>query len=337
MRTIKFSFRLAPLACLLTVASGQVCNAAKDRGKQQLLKILKEHHSYSDKQLKALEKIFDKSGFMTQGNKVSEHPISRQQCRKKIAKFKGYENKSYQNICKDKYMAPIYKAQGTKAKSKSADECIDQFEFPNVPCEFPLVWVRASEAEQICRAIGKRLCDAQEWEDACAGARQKDQYRFARKGESVGQSLKSQRRHINGKRKVSWAYGKGQNHSKCATNSRKSPGCDKALQSGRGVWEKCGSNTYPSGSFPECKSSLDVYDQHGNAAEHMNLPLSSKQMTKNGGTGHVEMKGSWFIFSKISAHKDDCHWRAPYWHGTTLMHPKSHRNYHLGFRCCKSL
>ena len=32
-----------------------------------------------------------------------------------------------------------------------------------------------------------------------------------------------------------------------------------------------------------------------------------------------------------------CRWRAPYWHGTRVLDPRSHANYHLGFRCCKSL
>jgi hypothetical protein len=49
------------------------------------------------------------------------------------------------------------------------------------------------------------------------------------------------------------------------------------------------------------------------------------------------MKGSWFIFSGYEAHPDDCRWRAPDWHGTRLMDVRSHANYHLGFRCCKSV
>jgi hypothetical protein len=49
------------------------------------------------------------------------------------------------------------------------------------------------------------------------------------------------------------------------------------------------------------------------------------------------MKGSWFIFDSYRAHEDWCRWRAPYWHGSRVMDPKSHENYHLGFRCCKTL
>jgi len=75
------------------------------------------------------------------------------------------------------------------------------------------------------------------------------------------------------------------------------------------------------------------------SAEHMNLPIGPEQMASNGSTtlGYTEMKGSWFIFDTYRAHEDWCRWRAPFWHGTRVMDPRSHANYHLGFRCCKTL
>jgi hypothetical protein len=76
---------------------------------------------------------------------------------------------------------------------------------------------------------------------------------------------------------------------------------------------------------------------HGNAAEHMNLPLEAAELASRGGSGVAEMKGSWFIFLRGEAHEDDCRWRAPAWHASKLADPESHRNYHLGFRCCKDL
>ena len=91
--------------------------------------------------------------------------------------------------------------------------------------------------------------------------------------------------------------------------------------------------------FPDCRSALGVFDLHGNAAEHMNLPLDESQMTSRGSRtlGVTEMKGSWFIFDSYRAHEDWCRWRAPYWHGGPVMAPDSHHNYHLGFRCCKTI
>ncbi len=47
--------------------------------------------------------------------------------------------------------------------------CIDQYEFPDIPCEYPVVYPSAKQASELCHAVGKRLCDAHEWEGACAG------------------------------------------------------------------------------------------------------------------------------------------------------------------------
>jgi hypothetical protein len=71
----------------------------------------------------------------------------------------------------------------------------------------------------------------------------------------------------------------------------------------------------------------------------MNLPLGPDQMASRGSRdlGYTEMKGSWFIFDRYHAHPDWCRWRAPFWHGSRVMDPHSHANYHLGFRCCKTL
>ena len=130
-----------------------------------------------------------------------------------------------------------------------------------------------------------------------------------------------------------WSYGPEYQRGICATGSFKTPGCPG------GGWQLCGSNTYPTGDFPACHSPLDVYDLNGNAAEHMNLPLNEQQMSSLGSKelGYTEMKGSWFIFDTYRAHEDWCRWRAPFWHGTRVMDPASHANYHLGFRCCKTI
>ena len=71
----------------------------------------------------------------------------------------------------------------------------------------------------------------------------------------------------------------------------------------------------------------------------MNLPLNESQMASAGSQelGVTEMKGSWFVFSTMEVHEDDCRWREPSWHETRLMSEASHANYHLGFRCCKDV
>jgi formylglycine-generating enzyme required for sulfatase activity len=258
-----------------------------------------------------------------------------QGCQEKLDRLAiRYENSEFEKICKAKYMAPLYNPATEKAGEAKA--CIDQFEFPDIPCVYPVVWVRAREAALICQAMGKRLCDAHEWEGACAGALEPPDYRFdLAKGVAPNVAIARMREAHNekyGAHKV-WAYGDHYEKGICASSSFKTPGCNG------GSWTGCGSNTFPSGSFPNCRSALGVYDQHGNAAEHMNLPLNESQMASRGSLelGYTEMKGSWFVFDTIYAHPDWCRWRAPFWHGSRVMDPHSHENYHLGFRCCKTI
>ncbi len=286
-------------------------------------------HRLSPAQMNRLQQIFSASGYMGQGNPaITRHPMTPQQCAARIpGGIASYSSSRNTRICGDKYMAPLYDPRTEKPSDAKA--CIDMFEFPNIPCTYPVVWTRAKEAAQVCAAVGKRLCDAHEWEGACAGALEPPDYPFG-----LG-SVAAMRNAHNRKYAPtqSWAYGPAFRRGICAQNSQKSASC------GGGGYNRCGSNTYPTGAFPECRSALGVYDQHGNAAEHMNLPMSPGQMASRGSTtlGVTEMKGSWFIWDKYRAHPDWCRWRAPYWHGSKVMSSGSHENYHLGFRCCKTL
>jgi formylglycine-generating enzyme len=210
--------------------------------------------------------------------------------------------------------------------------CIDQYEFPNVLCEYPVVWVRASEAADLCSALGKRLCDAHEWEGACAGEvlEVEPEYAYSKMPKGVGPEYRRARRILmegrhNQSRVQTWAYGSEKNHALCATGSRKSATCTTV------DYGICGTNDYPAGSFPGCHSKGGIYDQHGNVAEHMSFPLFPEEL---GGRGYTEMKGSWFLFGREETHPDDCRWRAKNWHTTKVSDENSHRNYHLGFRCC---
>jgi hypothetical protein len=297
---------------------------------------LQDVHGLPDDQMNAVRKIFAKSGYIGQGNPaITQHPVAPGECRAKLNSMGvQYENPRFEKICKAKYMAPLY--DPSKQKPENAKACIDQFEFPDIPCTYPVVWVKAREAAEICWAIGKRLCDAHEWEGACAGNLEPPDYRFdLAKGVSPEEGIRRMRYAHNQKYGAtkSWSYGPTYQTAICATGSKKTPSCNG------GSWTRCGSNTYPTGDFPACRSSLYVYDLNGNAAEHMNLPLNESQMSSLGSTelGYTQMKGSWFIFDTIRAHEDWCRWRAPFWHGTLVMDERSHANYHLGFRCCKSL
>ncbi len=278
----------------------------------------------SDAQVAAIRAVFAGSEYIGQGNpKVSHHPLSRADCLARRAQAPHLPAPDVR--CGAPNMVPLYDPSAGETPAQ-AKVCIDQYEFPNIECEFPVVWVRANEAQTLCHALGKRLCDAHEWEGACAGALKapETEYRFN------DRRIADQYFH-NKDREVVWAYGKEKNHALCATGSKKGPKCPTPS------WTGCGTNDYPAGSFPACVSPLGVFDQHGNAAEHMNFPRTPEELGSRGGSGETEMKGSWFIFLQAEAHEDDCRWRAPDWHVTKIDDPNSHRNYHLGFRCCRDL
>ncbi|HXV64168.1 MAG TPA: SUMF1/EgtB/PvdO family nonheme iron enzyme [Vicinamibacteria bacterium] len=303
---------------------------------ERLLERIRQVHALSPEQSTALREIFDGSPFIGQGNPaVAVHPMSPDQCRARLEQAQThYEDSELERICGGKYMAPLY--DPATQSPEDARACIDQFEFPDIPCEYPVVWVRAREAALICESMGKRLCDAHEWEGACAGSLDAPDYRFElAKGVDPAAAIRAMRsahNRVHDGNKV-WSYGPSYRTGVCAATSSKTSGCEG------GGWANCGSNTFPTGAYPECRSPLMVYDLHGNAAEHMNLPIDESQMASRGSRelGYTEMKGSWFIFDQYKAHEDACRWRAPFWHGSRVMDPKSHHNYHLGFRCCKTL
>lgn len=274
--------------------------------------------------LSEVRRIFASSNVLSQGNPdVTQHPMTRAECR--AIRAEAGLAPQYDERCRAWNMVPAWNAAAGETAA-DARVCVDQFEYPNVPCEYPVVWVQANEAQALCRAQHKRLCDAHEWEGACAGSLLPPEQDYL-----FGVPRKEAKFRHNAAREKRWAYGAEKDHKRCGTGSTKNETC------AGGGWKTCGSNTYPAGAFPGCVSPFGVYDQHGNAAEHMSLPLRTEELGALGGTGDTEMKGSWFIFATYEAHEDDCRFRAPDWHVSRLMDPRSHLNYHLGFRCCSDL
>jgi len=62
-------------------------------------------------------------------------------------------------------------AQGSPCAGKQTHKhfCIDQYEYPNVPGEKPVVMKSWYQARDTCAAQGKRLCGESEWTLACEG------------------------------------------------------------------------------------------------------------------------------------------------------------------------
>lgn len=336
--------RMTRVGLVAALALSNLAAAGPDPGatslrqqNEQLFVEMARGLALTETQMAAVRAIFARSGYIGQGNPaIAVHPMSPEACRQRVAAHGGpaIDDHGFEGICGARNMAPLY--DPARESAADAGACIDRYEFPNLPCAFPVVWVRAREAAELCIAVGKRLCDAHEWEGACAGSLQPPDYPFdLARGVSPAAAVSRMRAASNRRedaRKV-WAYGPAYRTGICATGSSKTAGCTG------GGWQGCGSNTYPAGAFPDCHSALGVYDLHGNAAEHMNLPLDPSQMASHGSAelGVTEMKGSWFIFDSYKAHEDACRWRAPYWHGTRVLAPDSHANYHLGFRCCKTV
>jgi len=324
-------------SCLTGLDAAPGANGQELKAQNEILfQQLKQDRGLTDAQIAAVRKIFEASGYIGQGNPaVTKHPVTPGQCQAKL-KQQGvtYENPRFEKICGGKYLAPLYDPK--TQQPEDAKVCIDQFEFPDIPCDYPVVWVKAREAAEICTAVGERLPDAHEWEGACDGDLQPPDYHFEALKGLAPEAAIARMRYAHNKADeptAKWSYGPAYKTGICATASTKTAGCNG------GSWTGCGSNTYPAGDFPACHSTLDVYDQNGNAAEHMNLPINESQMSSEGSKtlGYTEMKGSWFIFDTYRAHPDWCRWRAPFWHGTMVMDEKSHANYHLSFRCAKTI
>jgi hypothetical protein len=214
--------------------------------------------------------------------------------------------------CGAEGMVPVWERGGDLA---TARYCIDLFEFPNKPCELPFVFITPAQALRVCHAEGKRLCTQDEWNLAC-------------RGDPAG-----------GPDRV-YAYGDEMDLTVCNTNKSRAAGPTCDVSTNEKLWTTCGTNTEPSGAFPRCRSRFGVFDQHGNVAEIMTRfePADGKMYT--------QLKGSAFFYVDVSKkptdpggywtkYPDQCNFD-PRWH-VEKLEESSHMNYHLGFRCCKTL
>lgn len=256
-------------------------------------------------------------GRFNQGNPAgARHDITRSTCLEGLSGIL-LQTRDQRRTCQGiENMIPIYAGRD----AASAKTCIDIFEFPNKPCELPLVWGTPSGAERLCALEGKRLCTEGEWNLAC-------------RGDPEGKSDRT------------FAYGDDLDLTICNTNKPHAKGkngqwlCNPS--SAQTTWATCATETEPSGSFPRCRSRFGVFDQHGNVAE---------MMTRLGTDGvvYTQLKGSAFFYVDVArkptevqkpggreTYPDECTYD-PRWHVEPLE-TAVHSNYHLGFRCCLSL
>lgn len=259
-----------------------------------------------------LRSVFDVDGpaHMNQGNRaIAQHRISKEAC---LAGLKDLviQTPEQRKICGADNMVPIWQP------GKDPWFCIDVFEFPNQACELPMVWTPPTYAKKVCELQGKRLCAQPEWNLAC-------------RGDPGG-----------GADRV-YAYGDTLDLDVCHTNLAHRQAC--VAKTAQTAWATCTTDTEPSGAYPQCRSRFGVFDQHGNVAEVM--------MRREGNQVFTQLKGSaWFYRelarepkqpvpestpNKAGAYPDQCNFD-PRWH-VEKIESAWHVNYHLGFRCCKSL
>lgn len=120
--------------------------------------------------------------------------------------------------------------------------CMDRFEWPNREGALPPVMMRFGEAQDECKAIGKRLCTEFEWELACEGPETRP-----------------------------FPYGWKHEAAACTNDKPYKPYSQRALSSADpDVREKETKRLYqaePSGTRPRCESAFGVRDLVGNVEE----------------------------------------------------------------------
>jgi hypothetical protein len=247
----------------------------------------------------------------SQGNKaIALHTISREKCLEGLAGV-VLQTPAQREQCGADNMVPFW------SKGEKALACIDVFEFPNKACELPVVWMNPTNANAMCRLQGKRLCTDKEWSLACRGD-------------------------PDGGPDRRYAYGDTLDLDVCNTHKTHRQHC--VSRDAKTTWATCTTDSEPSGAFPRCRSRFGVFDQHGNVAEIMTRKDTD-------GTKVSQLKGSAWFYSELArepdkpipastpfkdmAHPDHCNFD-PRWH-VENMDAALHVNYHLGFRCCKSL
>lgn len=257
-------------------------------------------------------------GRFNQGNKaIAHHDIGRARCLAGLRDVTLQTEEQRARCGGAENMVPIW----TGGKPEGARFCIDIFEFPNKACELPMVWTAPSATATVCAMQGKRLCTQAEWQTAC-------------------------RTDPEGGKDSVYAYGNELDLTVCNTNK---PHPMNAFGSwicnardAKTTYDTCNTETEPSGAFPKCRSRFGVFDQHGNVAEVMTRKEAD-------GSNVSQLKGSAFFYVDVArrhdqaqpkdapreTYPDHCNYD-PRWH-VEPMDRALHVNYHLGFRCCKSI
>ena len=165
------SLKAACAALALVVSGGAVQAQSLAERNELLFQQLQEIRGLSNSEIARVRQIFANSpnGWMGQGNPaVTQHPLTPEEAAARLGGTveqvqNSYRNREYERICGGPYMVPLYDPE--TQTPRDATVCADMFEYPNIPMVYPVVWVRANEAAQLCAAEGKRIGDAHAWSD----------------------------------------------------------------------------------------------------------------------------------------------------------------------------
>ncbi|RYG63711.1 hypothetical protein EON77_20625, partial [bacterium] len=213
-------------------------------------------------------------GRFNQGRKaIANHAISKAKCLEGLAGA-PLQTEEQKGVCGAEFMVPVHRFKnGVKEPAKY---CIDQFEFPNKPCELPMVWTAQSAASTVCGMQGKRLCTQEEWSLSCRADPEGGPDRVYAYGDELDMTICNTNKPHQANAEGRW---------KCVARDAQS------------TWATCATETEPSGAFPKCRSRFGVFDQHGNVAEGMT------RMETAGDAGAVmvdQLKGSAFFYVDVA-------------------------------------
>ena len=244
---------------------------------------MQQVHGLSDAQMSAIRKIFAKSGYIGQGNPaITRHPVTPEECAGQAEAVGRSTTRipRFEKICRASTWRRCTTRPGNSPEDAKA--CIDQFEFPDIPCAYPVVWVKAREAAEVCCGDGQTPVRC-----ARMGRRLRGKPGTAGLPLRSGQGLQPNAAIERMRAAHNQADSRYQELELRPGVSRRESAplpARRPRTAMEAAGPDCGSNTFPAGDFPDCHSPLSVYDLNGNAAEHMNLPLNESQMSSRGST-----------------------------------------------------
>lgn len=148
-------------------------------------------------------------------------------------------------------------------KYKHMKFCEDTYEFPNIKDQMPDVMLSYHDAEKLCKANGKRLCDDSEWTFSCEGISYKP-----------------------------YPYGFIRDSTACNIDNKYIPWDPIKIQ--KRDWNEVNKldQRVPSGSMERCVSDFGIYDLTGNVDEAVNNDLNNYHPYKNALKGGHDIKNA---------------------------------------------